>query len=372
MKKLSVLILFLLLTASYTFSQPAWAKKTEEEYKKATNFPKKGIWLGQKLHHKKAYKGKLTLVYFWDYASINSIRDIQIVQDWIEQYKPYGLSVIWVHSPEFKFAYEQENVETAVKRMGIEGPVFLDNEFVLWEGFSNRSWPTKHLVNAEGRIVYSRVGEGAYIETEFEIQNWLQKMNRNAVLPDPLIQEDYDRFNIEQCGFMSTETYMGYKRASWWGGEVANKRWMSSDETMMFRDRGDRVERGFFLNGLWGNYEDELEHARDTDELEDYVGLIYVGHEVYAIASLENPQAAELPVYVTRDDDPVPTGMRGVDLKLDEAGRTYFDLSEPRLYYLIQNEDQEAHELRIWASHKGVSIHSVSFANSCLSEFEKI
>lgn len=373
MKKLSAL--FLSIVLFFSLAVPvvtmAWANKQDEPVK-APLFPKNGIWLGEELQPKKIYKGNLTLVYFWDYASINSIRDVQVVRDWVALYKPYGLNVVWVHSPEFKFAFEPENVKAAVKRMQIEGSVFLDNEFILWEGFQNRSWPTKHLVDQNGHVVFTHVGEGNYVETEFEIQNQLQKLNPNAALPNPLIQDEYDRFNIEECGFMSTETYFGYKRASWWGGEVANRRWMSPDETMMFTDRGDRVERGFFLQGLWGNYEDELAHERATETLEDYVGLVYVGNEVYAIASKALETEEPLPVYVTRDDDPVPADMRGSDIKIDDEGRTYFDLTDARLYYLIENEDQEAHELRLWPTEKGVAIHSVSFANSCLSEFEKI
>jgi len=363
-------LLILLLSLSLGICSVAFAAK-KDKVKKAPDFPRKGIWLNEELHYKTAYQDKLTLVYFWDYTSINCVREIGTLKLWYEQYHPYGLEMIWVHAPEFEFAKDFENVHAALMRFEIHHPVFLDNDFEVWEGFRNQSWPAKYLVNGQRHIVHSQVGEGRYAEMEEYIRWNLREMNPGVVLPEQAIAKDIDKFDTQRCGLMSTETYVGYKRASWWGGQVANKRWMSPDETMMFKDRGERVERGFFVEGLWTNREDNFVYAGDSYEFKDYLGLIYVAHEVYVVAS--RVEQDEKPrIYVTRDDVPVPPKLRGLDLRGDEDDKTYFTLDESRLYYLIQSENQEPHELKVWTNTKGVAINSFSFANICLSEFEHV
>lgn len=370
---------FLILLAALLISNPTFADsenssaKPRHPKKKIVveeAFPKfpEGTWINSKPLTEAFFKDKLTLVYFWDYSSINSIRESRPLQLWLDQYRPYGLQIVWVHAPEFSVSAEEKNVRSVIKKWGIEEPVFLDHNFKLWETLKVKSWPTKFLVNDQGKISYSQVGEGRHFHMEEKIRQTLLRLDPASVLPEPLFISDLDPYNPDICGVMSAETYLGYKRATWWGAKVANRQWIPENETLTFKDRGDREEKGFFAEGLWSNREDYLEHARSTADLTDYIGLIYEAREVYAV--LHSVNAEPLRVYVTRDDMPVPSELRGADIIEDEDGETYFEVKEPRLYYLVMNEDAETRELKLWASEKGLAVHSFAFSNTCLADFD--
>lgn len=358
---------FLALPLSAGYAEEKKPVPSAQELKKAPKFPK-GKWFNTPALTKKYFKGRVTLLYFWDYSSINCIREIGDLKKLQRTYRPFGLRVIWVHAPEFKFAGEAENVRNAVRRFGITQPVFLDNDFKLWENYDIRSWPTKVLVNKDGKIAGTLVGEENIKKTESDVRELLKDVNPSAELPEPIFKIEKKGYTSPFCGVMSGETYVGYKRAGWWGARVANQEWVSKDKPVMFKDRGERVERGFFLHGMWENRADDFRHARKTDELSDYLGLIYLGTEVYSM--LNSPKDDNARVYVTRDDAPIPLEHWGQDINEDEQGRTYVRVSEPRLYYLIANEDSEPHELKLWTRVKDLSIHSFAFSNQCLSEFD--
>lgn len=369
MKKLLILGLaavFLSASIPSVFAAEKESSK-KEEIKKAPKFAK-GTWFNTPPLTKKYFDGRATMIYFWDYSSINCIREISHLKKLQRAYRPFGFRMIWVHAPEFKFAADPENVRKAVRRFGITQPVFLDNDFKLWDEYDVRSWPTKVFINKDRKIAETVVGEESLRRTEAEVRKLLLEINPEAALPAVIFKKEKEGYTSRYCGVMSGETYVGYKRASWWGARVANQEWVPKDKPTLFKDRGERVERGFFLNGMWENKEDQFMHSRETDGLTDYLGLIYLGNEVYSM--LDSTGKKDSRVYVTRDEAPVPLEYRGQDLKEDEEGRTYALISEPRLYYLISNEDAEPHELKIWTQSKDVSVHSFAFSNRCLSEFD--
>ena len=363
MKRIALCLLAFLLLLT-----PAEAKTQPDKKTKFPKFPK-GVWLQSQPLTEKIFKGKITFVYFWDYSSINCIREIKLVKEWAERYKASGLQMIWVHAPEFPFAGEQAHLERALERLGVSFPIFMDNQFRLWEGAKVRAWPTKLLVNGKKEIVFSQAGEGGYIKTERAIRGLLETSWPGIALPDPVLEKEPMSYSVNRCGAMTSETYLGYKRADWWGAQIANKQWAEHDREVAFKDRGERVERGFFAQGIWINRENNFTHGRATNEPMDYLGMIYSAHEVYAL--LESAGKSE-PVFVTRDDEPVPQALRGVDLKEDPEGKTFFLAQEPRLYYLIAKEDEDDHEIRLWIQGKGVTIYSFSFSNRCLTDFDHL
>ncbi len=371
---LSFFVAGFMITTSQAREKAVSHPPKDEEVKpvRAPKLPGRGTWLNTETPpDAKAFEGKLTLLYFWDYASINCLREIGILKEWSRVYEAYGLQVIWVHAPEFPFAKEKENAEKALTRLQILDPVLLDNDFKLWEAFKTHSWPTRYLVNQEGFILASQTGEGRYYEMEAQIREELKILNPDMVLPAQMSKPGMDRLGPEDCESMTAETHLGYKKAGWWGGRISNKQYVDEDQTLLFKDRGDRVERGFFAEGLWANREEYFEHVRPTSQYTDYIGLIYLAYEAYAV--LNRIVGYEpIPIYVTRDDLPVPPGRRGADIKEDDSGGTYFLLNQPRLYYLVANEDQEPHELKLWIASDGVAVHSFAFANTCLSDFEHL
>lgn len=365
--------LTLLLAACLAAPPSLEAAAAKDRPVKVPKFPRKGVWLNaEPLSSRKAFRDKITLVYFWDYTSVNSLRELNLLKRWHLRYQPYGFQMIFVHAPEFDFATEKNNVIKAIRRLEITYPVFLDNHFKLWEDYAVKSWPTKFLVNSDSHIVHSQVGEGGYLKTEEKIREEILALDPSVVLPASILENEEEKYNAERCGVMSPETYMGHKRAGWWGGEIANAKGVLPDQTVLFRDRGKRVERGFFAEGLWTNKEDHFEHARETMELEDYVGLLYLAHEVYAVINYAEGSEGVSRVYVTRDGIAVPPEHRGQDLREDAQGMTYLLVQEPRLYYLIAKEEPSPHEIRLWTQDKGLAVNSLAFSNQCLSDFDHL
>ena len=113
--------------------------------------------------------GKVVLIEFWTYSCVNCQRTLPHVREWWKKYKDESFLIIGVHTPEFEFEKNPANVEAAIKDLGVEWPVVLDNDFTNWNNFANRYWPTLYLADGAGRIVYSHIGEGAYDMTEAEI-----------------------------------------------------------------------------------------------------------------------------------------------------------------------------------------------------------
>lgn len=372
MSAVSIFALLLLCGAPAVFSAPSSEKNAESEksLRAAPSFPSRGEWINSGSKHPPAWKDRLTLVYFWDYTTINCLRELRMMDQWTKAYEPLGLEVIYVHAPEFAFASRRENVERAAARLGIQRPIYLDTDTRLWTGYGARSWPTKYLVDENGRITETRIGEGENIDFEIRIREELLKLNPGARLPDPVIQTEKDLFNVWDCGEMSTELYAGYKRAGWWGIEIANRPGVLPDQVLRYKDQGRRLERGIFLNGEWANREEYLEHTQKLSDWTAYLGGIYLGAEVYAVLSPPEKSDREVRLYLRRDNAPVPPEIRGRDVQIDETGETFLVLDEPRLYYLIQNEDEEFHEIKLMTRDPGVAVYVFSFANACLTDFD--
>jgi len=107
-------------------------------------------------------QGKVVLVEFWTYTCINWRRQLPYVRAWAEKYKGHGLIVIGVHSPEFSFEKNIDNIRWAAKDMRVAYPIAVDNDHAVWRGFSNEYWPALYFVDAKGKIRHTQFGEGQY------------------------------------------------------------------------------------------------------------------------------------------------------------------------------------------------------------------
>ena len=114
-------------------------------------------------------RGKVVLVDFWTYSCVNCRRSIPHLVEWDEKYRDQGLVIIGVHTPEFRFERDLNNVAAEIADFGIQYPVAVDNEYQTWRAYHNLYWPSKYLIDSDGNIVYTRVGEGAYDVTEQKI-----------------------------------------------------------------------------------------------------------------------------------------------------------------------------------------------------------
>ena len=123
-------------------------------------------WLNSPPLTPESLRGKVVLVDIWTYTCINWLRTLPYVRAWAAKYKDQGLVVIGVHSPEFEFEKDLDNVRRAVKDMGIVYPVAVDSDHAVWRAFDNEYWPALYLVDAKGQIRYHQFGEGEYERTE--------------------------------------------------------------------------------------------------------------------------------------------------------------------------------------------------------------
>ena len=172
-------------------------------------------WLNSPPLTMEALRGKVVLVDFWTYSCINCIRTTPYLRAWAEKYRDQGLVVVGVHTPEFAFEKRAENVGRAVSGFGITYPVAVDSDFRIWRAWRNNAWPAFYLVDAQGRVRYSHLGEGRYDRTEAAIQDLLREAGRDMPAAAPAapmaegIEAAPDLANIR-----SGETYLGYRQAS--------------------------------------------------------------------------------------------------------------------------------------------------------------
>ena len=119
-----------------------------------------------------ALRDRIVLLEFWTFACGNCQRTIPFLRRMHDQYQP-DFTVVGVHSPEFTFERSVQNVEHAVREHRLEYPVGLDNDFVAWNAYGNRYWPTMYLIDRAGQIRYMHIGEGDYGRTETAIRTLL-------------------------------------------------------------------------------------------------------------------------------------------------------------------------------------------------------
>jgi thiol-disulfide isomerase/thioredoxin len=170
-------------------------------------------WLNSPPLNRDALKGHVVLVDFWTYSCINCLRTLPYIRAWADRYQEAGLVVLGVHTPEFAFEKDPDNVRRAVKEFRIPYPVPLDNDYAIWKGFSNQFWPADYLIDATGRIRYHHFGEGKYDETENQIQELLKEDHPQLSFNGDTKVTGTGAEAAPDSDVQSPETYVGYERA---------------------------------------------------------------------------------------------------------------------------------------------------------------
>jgi thiol-disulfide isomerase/thioredoxin len=268
-------------------------------------------------------RGKVVLVDFWTYTCINWLRTLGYVRGWAKTYEDHGLVVVGVHTPEFPFERDVENVRWALRDMTVEYPVALDSDYAVWDAFSNRYWPAVYIADAQGRIRHHQFGEGGYEECERVIQGLLREAGRDGI-GDDLVSVADDGFEAQAdwANLETPETYLGYAQAqnfaSPGGAEIDEPRTYVTPDQLRLNQwalAGDwTVERGAsVLNRADGQIAFRF-HARDVQ--------LVMG---------PRSRGASVPFRVLVDGEP-PGAAHGLDV--DEQG--HGTLAQQRLYQLIR------------------------------------
>jgi thiol-disulfide isomerase/thioredoxin len=261
-------------------------------------------WLNSEPLTADALRGRVVLVDVCTYSCVNWLRTLPYVSAWAERYRDRGLVVVGVHSPEFGFEHDLDNVRRAVDELDIRYPIVLDNDFAIWQSLDNRFWPAVYLVDGDGRVRFHHFGEGNYEETEQAIQQLLGIDEEAVRVEAGGLAEAADWDTLR-----SGETYLG---SACGAGRVdspaqlALNRWaLSGDWTV--------EEESAVLSAAGGSVTFRF-HARDLN-------LVLA------------PPTSGAPVrFAVRVDGQPPGDDHGVDV--DESGEGAVD--EPRMYQLVR------------------------------------
>jgi thiol-disulfide isomerase/thioredoxin len=171
-------------------------------------------WLNSPPLTAEGLRGQVVAVQFWTYTCVNWLRTLPYVRAWAQRYRDHGLVVIGVHTPEFPFERDVDNVRRAAAEMAVDYPVAVDTHYEVWDAFANHYWPALYLVDDRGRIRHHRFGEGDYELSELVIQQLLIEAGAEGVERDPVV---VDAEGVEAAAdwddLESGENYVGYERA---------------------------------------------------------------------------------------------------------------------------------------------------------------
>jgi thiol-disulfide isomerase/thioredoxin len=170
-------------------------------------------WLNSEPLTPAGLRGKAVLVNFWTYTCINWLRTLPYVRAWAEKYKDQGLVVIGVHTPEFAFEHDTENVRRAAQHMRVEYPIAIDSDYAIWTAFDNHYWPALYFVDAQGQIRHHQFGEGQYEQSEMIIQRLLMEVGNGGISNGLVAVEATGIEAAADWGSLrSPENYLGYER----------------------------------------------------------------------------------------------------------------------------------------------------------------
>jgi thiol-disulfide isomerase/thioredoxin len=272
-------------------------------------------------------RGKVVLIGFWTYTCINWLRQLPYLRAWAGKYAGHGLVVIGVHSPEFGFEHNPDNVRRAVKDMKIGYPVALDSEYAVWTAFDNHYGPALYFADAQGNIRHHHFGEGEYEQSEMIIQQLLAEagsagFGMEMVSVDPRGAEA----PADWADLRSPENYLGYERtenfASPGGARPGQPRRYTAPAQFRLNQ--------WALSGDWTM-------AEQATTLNAPDGQIACRFHARDLNLVMGPEAAETSVRFRVLIDGQPPGTaRGADVD-DQGNGT---ASQQRLYQLVRQQPE--------------------------------
>ena len=272
-------------------------------------------------------RGKVVLVDFWTYTCINCIRTLPYLNSWHEKYSSKGLVIMGVHTPEFEFEKDYNNVKAAVDKYGIKYAVVQDNNYATWNSYGNKYWPRKYLIDKEGNIRYDHIGEGGYEETEKIIQDLLGLKSDMTNISSVT--------NFTEIG--TPEIYLGYQYAR---TPLGNREGFLPGDVVNYETPNITQINIIYLSGQWKN---------DPDRVVSYgISRLFLAYKAKNVNIVAGGNST---INVLVDGNPA----NGQDIK-DGAGK----ISSQRLYNIVQGNNYQPHALEIDAE-PGFELYTFTF-----------
>ncbi|WP_084128713.1 cytochrome c biogenesis protein DipZ [Demequina sp. NBRC 110055] len=271
-------------------------------------------------------RGEVVLIDFWAYSCINCQRSIPHSVAWDDTYGDLGLNVIGVHSPEYAFEKDEDNVRAGAEDFGITYPVALDNNLATWTNYRNRYWPAHYLIDADGTVRHISFGEGNYEATEDMIRELLVDANPDVDLPGETNIDDV----TPEVGSTTQETFLGTSKDVNYGGD---DRYAPGDGSYTLPDA--QPDDSFALEGKWTL---KTQYATPTD----------------------GPASMRLRFHAS-DVRMVLAGSGEVTVTLDNGQSRTIDVDgTPRSYAVAEDVAEGQHTLDVEVS-EGVEAYSFTF-----------
>lgn len=323
----------------------------KSQFKKAPEFTGITSYINTNATKLSDLKGKVVLVDFWTYSCINCIRTLPYLVDWNQKYSDKGLVIVGVHSPEFEFEKNIDNVKQAVTRFGIKYPVLLDNDHGTWNAFQNSYWPRKYLVDSDGYIRYDHIGEGGYVETENAIKNLLtDRSNQQGIEISNINQTKLTVPGAQSVDFNQIKTpelYFGYQYAR---AQLGNIEGFNPDKTVNYTIPTSNLKPNvIYLQGLWKNNPDSMELVGPDGK----IILSYSSKSVNIVAGGKGEITVKEDGKNTQTNNP----FKGNDL--DTGGKVNID--GQRLYNIAEHADYGNHHIEIKAKGSGFRLYTFTF-----------
>ena len=294
----------------------------------------------------KKMENKVVLYDIWTYSCINCIRTLPFITSWDEKYSEQGLLIVGIHSPEFEFEKDPQNVEIAIEKYGITYPVVMDNDMKTWKAFENNYWPRKYIADHEGNLRYDHIGEGSYQETEKIIQQLLDE--RSIALDLDNISENklVSIEEFEHTLFRTPELYFGYKFAQN-RNQLGNDEGFQPGRIVQYSEPNNIELNKFYPIGNWKNNEDSME----LTEASGSIKVLFDAKEVNIVT--ENN--AQLEIFL--DGVPLTKEHAGLDIKFENK----MDVSNAGMYNIINTETSISHIMEIKIEGKGFQAFTFTF-----------
>ena len=293
-------------------------------------------------------RGKVVVVNFWTYSCINSLRQVPYLRAWLDKYESKGLVVIGVHSPEFGFEHDIENVRRGIQEAGVDYPVAVDNEHQVWQAFDNNAWPALYFIDTQGRVRHVYIGEGDYAASERVIEQLLREAGSHQPDGEPVsVKAQGVELAADWDNLRSPETYVGYGRAERFSSAAG----IVQDRTQRYALPANLPSNRWAFSGNWRMGEESAIGQQGASK------VVYRFHARDVHLVMRSSSGAPVRIRVTLDGK-TPGAAHGEDTDSEGNGI----VNTARMYQLIRQPSPIIdHQIEIEFLDPGPELYAFTF-----------